>query len=389
MVDFSDLSGAFAYKSDDELRRSRRTFTLFQYPLIVAAGPVLTSISLKLKLPVKPLIKAWVFDQFCGGEDIEECTDTVHRLSTFGVGSILDYSVEGVEDETSYIDNAEEIKRTILKAAEGEELPFAVFKVTGIGRFELLEKLNEHEELSEEETLEFTRLKERLEDICQTAYDYNISVFVDAEETWIQEAIDRLVYEMMEKYNRDKAIVWNTIQCYRRNGLDLTNAAIARGKAANYRVGLKLVRGAYMEKERARAESEGYESPINDTIDETHRTYNDSIRACFEAKNWTSMCAGTHNEDSCNLLIDLMESEAIEPSDKRFWFAQLYGMSDNLTFNLAREGYNAAKYLPYGPIESVIPYLSRRADENSSVRGQASRELKLIKQELKRRKNIG
>lgn len=389
MVDFSDLSGAFAYKSDDELKRSRRTFRLFQYPILVAAGPILTGIALKLRLPVKPLIRAWVFDQFCGGEDIEECSGTVRRLTTFGVGCILDYSVEGVEDETSYIDNAEELKRTILKASEGEELPFAVFKMTGIGRMGLLEKLNNKEELTADETLEFTRLKERLDDMCNLAFEHNVSVFADAEETWIQDAIDNLVYEMMEKYNRDKAIVWNTIQCYRTNGLKLTKAAIARGKAANYRVGLKLVRGAYMEKERARAESEGYPSPIHANIEATHETYNASIRACYEAKNWTSMCAGTHNEDSCNLLINLMEEDAIEPSDKRFWFAQLYGMSDNLTFNLAKNGYNAAKYLPYGPIEVVIPYLSRRAEENSSVKGQVSRELKLITQELKRRKNIG
>jgi proline dehydrogenase len=290
-----------------------------------------------------------------------------------------------VDDETIYDINTEEIKETIFKASVSEALPFAVFKVTGIAKSSLLNKMNRNQTLTQDETDLMYAAKNRIESIVQVAHQHDVRLFIDAEETWYQNAIDKLALEMMEKYNREKAIVFNTIQCYRTDALELTRKTIELAKQKDFYVGLKLVRGAYMEKEREVAKKEGRKSPIQPDLESTHACYNDCVQLCFDERDITSICAGTHNTESCEKLVQMIIDAELDPNDDRFWFAQLYGMSDPLSFNLAANGYNSAKYLPYGPVSSVLPYLSRRAEENSSVSDQVSRELTWIKKEIQRR----
>ncbi|MFM9944184.1 MAG: proline dehydrogenase family protein [Bacteroidia bacterium] len=337
-------------------------------------------------LPIKGLIKNTVFWQFCGGETIDECDEIVKTLKKNGVGSILDYSVEGDESEENFDLNVEEIKHTITKAKGKPEYPFCVFKPTGIGRMDLLAHVGEGKKLEMDELEEFYRFKKRFEDICKTAFDNDVRLFIDAEESWIQKPIDEIANEMMAKYNLTKAIVFNTVQLYRKDRFDFLKKCIEVAKG--YHLGFKLVRGAYMEKEAARALEMGYPNPIQDSKEGSDRDYNESLKLCFEHRDRVSICAGTHNEDSSMLLAKLMNTAHIEKNDPRFWFAQLYGMSDNISFNLAASGYNVAKYLPYGPIKAVMPYLGRRAKENSSMAGQMGRELAMLVQEIKRRKYL-
>ncbi|PMD97729.1 proline dehydrogenase [Siphonobacter sp. BAB-5405] len=353
---------------------------------LVKIGTFFIKLFLMLKFPIKGAIKNTIFEHFCGGETIEGCTHTIQQLDKAHIGTILDYSVEGEDSEQSFDETVKEILRTIEKAAQMPAIPFSVFKVTGIASTELLEKAQSTQGLNETETAAFARVRERMDLLCKAAFEHHVRIFVDAEETWIQDTIDRLTYEMMERYNRKECIVWNTYQMYRvesyANLVQATETAVAKG----YELGVKLVRGAYMEKERQRAHEMEYADPIHATKEATDQAYNQAVLYFLENRNVISICLGTHNEYSCLLMAEKMKEAGIPVNDAHIWFAQLLGMSDNISFNLAHSGYNVAKYVPYGPVEAVMPYLFRRAEENTSVAGQASREFTLLKKEARRRK---
>ena len=384
-LSFDNTQKAFAHKSTVDLIKARRLFKLFAYPFIVDKGPLFANVALRIGLPIKGIIKNTIFHQFCGGEDIESSLKSAKDLYKNRVGAILDYSVEGEGSEMSYKRTYQELLAVIKYTAEHKEFPFAVFKCTGLGPLEVMRKLTEGEVLSESEQLEYNAFEERVNGLCKAAFDQNIRIFIDAEESWIQDCIDLLSYQMMEKYNKQEAVVYNTIQLYRKDRVDEIRKQISIAHTKGYKLGFKLVRGAYMEKEAERANSIGYPNPIQDSKADTDKDYNAALDLCFEHRNLVSICAGTHNEESSARLARLIDEAAIEKSDHRFWFAQLYGMSDHITFNLVSEGFNVAKYLPYGPVKEVLPYLARRAKENSAVKGQVGRELTLIQKEIKRR----
>ena len=386
-VSFDNTEVAFKHKSDAKLKQAKWLFSLFNYKWLVRFGPGLTAFGLKLRLPIKGLVKQTIFEQFCGGETIEECNQAGDVLYKNGVGSILDYSVEGVEEEATFQSNFEELKRAILTAKSDVKFPFAVFKCTGIGKFDILEKAS-NGSLSDADQASFDMMKNRLEQLCQIAVDSKVRLLIDAEETWIQDIIDALVMDLMRKHNTHEVCIYNTLQMYRHDRVAYLKKSIEEAKSQGFQLGYKLVRGAYMEKERERAEEMGYASPIQPNKESTDDGFDEALTICFNNREVVATCLGTHNESSSKLLTELMEKEGVAITDDRFWFAQLYGMSDNISFNLANAGYNVAKYLPYGPIQAVLPYLGRRAQENSSVAGQVGREMSLIVKELKRRKGV-
>ena len=355
-------------------------------PTLVNVGKGLTSFALAIRFPIKPFIKPTIFKHFCGGESIDECDETIAELGNFNIGTILDYSVEGIESEADFDANTKELIATILKGRGNKHIPFSVFKVTGIARFALLEKINAKTELTADEQAEFARVEKRINTICKAAFETNTPVLIDAEESWIQDCIDDLADEMMRRYNKQKAVVYNTLQMYRWDRLEFLKKSHAKAQAEGYILGVKVVRGAYMEKERDRAEKMGYKSPIQPDKAASDRDYNLAMDYCVERINEIWLVAGTHNEESSMHVAKLMQKHNIEATDPKVYFAQLYGMSDHISYNLSNAGYNVAKYVPYGPVKEVIPYLIRRAQENTSAAGQTSRELKLIIQEKQRRK---
>lgn len=385
-VSFNNLKVAFAYKSDADLKRAYWLFKLINVNFLVKIGPGITNAVLKMGLPIKPLIRATIYKHFCGGETIEQCTETINNLGKFGVGSILDYSVEGHHNESDFDHSCAEIVKTVKHASGKKNIPFSVFKVTGVGRMDLLERVSSQVLLTEAEEAEFKRLKARVESICKTAAENNVRLFIDAEETWIQDAIDTMVDDMMLKYNKEKTLIFNTVQLYRHDRVAFMKENIAKARSGNYKVGYKLVRGAYMEKERERATTNGYPSPIQPDKAACDHDYNEAVKLCIDNIDMVAVCAGTHNEESSALLAKLMEEKGIANSDERVWFSQLLGMSDHISFNLANAGYCVCKYVPYGPVVSVLPYLFRRAAENTSMSGQMGRELSMITQEIERRK---
>lgn len=386
-IDFSNTQIAFQTKNNQELRNSYILFKAIGYNWLVQAGPGMVNFCFKIGLPIKGIIRRTVFHHFCGGESIADCEKSIQLMHKYGVGTILDYSVEGEEKEDVFEATTAEIIRTINRAKGNPAIPFSVFKVTGVARFALLEKVTSKIPLTENETSEFENVKRRINLICHTAFDNQVRIFIDAEESWIQGAIDDLVTEMMTRYNLNQSIVFNTIQFYRHDRLEYLRSSLEHAHRNNYFYGVKLVRGAYMEKESARAMEKGYPDPIQPNKPASDRDYNQGLRLCLEHIDITSICAGTHNEDSCQFLVDLMNEYNVPPGDERVYFSQLFGMSDNLSYNLAHAGYHVAKYLPYGPVKAVLPYLFRRAQENTSVQGQAGRELSLIGKELNRRRH--
>ena len=332
------------------------------------------------------MIKQTIFEQFCGGESIDKCDRRIQSLAKYNIGTILDYSVEGKSSEDDFNRVTQETIRTILKAKEDDNIPFAVFKTSGLARLELLEKVsNSKIELNKEEKEEFKRVKERINSICKTAHKNNVRLFIDAEESWIQDAIDDIAVSMMRKYNSEQAIVFNTLQMYRWDRFAYLKQSYADAENGNYFLGLKIVRGAYMEKERERAEKMGYPSPIQKDKISCDNDYNLALRFCINHIDKIALCAGTHNEQSSMLLTQLMAENNILKNDQRVYFSQLLGMSEHISFNLSKHEYNVAKYMPYGPVKDVIPYLIRRAEENTSIAGQTGRELSLIIKEKKRR----
>ncbi|RXR17276.1 proline dehydrogenase [Flavobacterium amnicola] len=383
---FNNTQNAFTLKSDTELERAYFLFKLIDSQPLVKIGTAVTNFALKAHLPVEGLIRATVFDHFCGGVSEDDCIPVVDKMFTKGVSSVLDYSVEGKEEEAAFDDALKMTLKTIEFAKEKKAIPFAVFKPTGFGRFELYEKLGEGQTLNETEQAEWNRVVERFDQVCKLAHDYDIALLIDGEESWMQDAADDLVADMMRKYNKNKAIVYNTLQMYRWDRLDYLKKLHAQAQEENFYIGMKLVRGAYMEKENKRADEKGYKSPICESKQATDYNFDDAVTYMLEHIDKMAIFAGTHNEDSSYKLMEMMAHKGIAKNDFRVWFGQLYGMSDNISYNLAANGYNVAKYLPFGPVKDVMPYLIRRAEENTSVAGQTSRELTLIKNERARRK---
>ncbi|MBP4142607.1 proline dehydrogenase family protein [Flavobacterium sp. I-SCBP12n] len=383
---FDNTQVAFSLKSDTELDRAYFLFKMIDNQPLVRIGTAVTNFALKANLPVEGLIRATVFDHFCGGVNEDDCLSVVDKMYTKGVSSVLDYSVEGKEEENQFDAALEMTLKTIEFAKERKAIPFAVFKPTGFGRFELYEKIGEKTALNADEQAEWNRVVARFDLVCSEAHKKNVALLIDGEETWMQDAADDLVTDMMRKYNKEKAIVFNTLQLYRWDRLDYLKKLHEKAKNEGFFIGMKLVRGAYMEKEIARAIEKGYPSPICETKEATDKNYDDTVRYMADHLGMMSIFAGTHNELSTYKLMDIMKEKGINANDDRFWFGQLYGMSDNISYNLAANGYNVAKYLPFGPVKDVMPYLIRRAEENTSVAGQTSRELSMIKSERNRRK---
>ena len=383
---FNNTEVAFALKSDSELERAYFLFKLIESQPLVRIGTAVTNFALKAHLPVEGLIRSTVFDHFCGGVNENDCLSVVDKMFTKGVSSVLDYSVEGKEEEAQFDAALEMTLKTIEFAKERNAIPFAVFKPTGFGRFALYQKIGEGKALTSEEQQEWNRVVARFEKVCQTAHEKDVALLIDGEESWMQDAADELVAQMMQKYNQEKAIVFNTLQMYRWDRLDYLKKLHERAKAEGFYIGMKLVRGAYMEKENARAQEKGYKSPICVSKQATDDNFDAAVFYMVENIDKMAIFAGTHNEESSYKLMQLMTEKGIPKNDKRIFFGQLLGMSDNISFNLAEKGYNVAKYLPFGPVRDVMPYLIRRAEENTSVAGQTGRELTLIKKEKQRRK---
>lgn len=384
-LNFDNTEIAFRNKSKSELNSAYWLFKVMSSNFLTQVGPPVTNLFLNIGLPIQGLIKSTIFKQFCGGETIAECENTIKLLGEGRVGTILDYSVEGEEEEHVFDFTCAEIIRTIDRAAGDVHIPITVFKITGIARFALLEKLDAKLELSADEKAEFEKVKRRCERICRTAFEKNVPVMIDAEESWIQETIDSLALDMMILFNKEKLIVYNTYQLYRHDKLADIKADHLVAKNAGFILGAKIVRGAYMEKERKRAAEKGYTSPIQPDKKSTDADYNAAVTYCVENIAEIGIVCGTHNEASCRVLADLLDTHNIDHNHSHVYFSQLLGMSDNLSFNLSDAGYNVAKYVPYGPVKAVMPYLFRRAQENTSIAGQTSRELDLISREKNRR----
>lgn len=353
---------------------------------LVNVGTFFIKLALRLHLPVKNIIKSTIYEQFCGGETIQECESTIRLLANSDIGTILDYSIEGEDEEAVFDATTAELLRTIDRAAATKDIPFTVFKLSGIAPSDLLEKVQRKGNLTPEQQKAYDRVEKRVEQLCSQAHLRSVRIFFDAEESWIQEVIDTLAYTMMERYNTRRAIVFNTYQLYRNETFEAYKNAYVEARKKNYILGSKLVRGAYMEKERLRARENNYRTPIHETKEATDQDFNAAVDFSLEHLDSLEVCLGTHNEFSCLHCVDKMERIGIKSGDSRVWFAQLLGMSDNISYNLAKQGYNVAKYVPYGPIDSVMPYLFRRAQENKSIAGQSSREFLLVKREMKRRK---
>ncbi len=383
---FDNTQIAFSLKSDTELERAYFLFKLIANEPLVRIGTAVTNFAIKASLPVEGLIRATVFDHFCSGVNEDDSLNVVDKMYTKGVSSVLDYSVEGKEEEEQFDAVLEKTLKLIAFAKEKKSIPFAVFKPSGFGRIYLYQEVSLRKKLTLAESEEWNRVVDRFEKVCKASYDSDVALLIDAEESWMQDAVDNLVEEMMVKYNKLKPIVFNTLQMYRWDRLDYLKKLHEKSKQEGFFIGIKLVRGAYMEKENERAIEKGYPSPICPSKEATDENYDAAIKYMVDHLDTMSIFEGTHNEASTYSLMSLMKEKGIKSTDNRIWFGQLYGMSDNISFNLAAKGYNVAKYLPFGPVKDVMPYLIRRAEENTSVAGQTSRELAMIKAERNRRK---
>jgi proline dehydrogenase len=383
---FNNTQVAFSSMNNRELDRAYFLFSMMKNPSLVKVGTSITNFALKLHLPVEGIIRSTVFDHFVGGVTEADCLPVVDKMYAKGVSSVLDYSVEGKEDEAHFDDALKMTLKTIDFAKERKAIPFVVFKPTGFGRFALYEKIGDGTALTPDEAIEWGRVVGRFDQVCKKAHDNDVEVLIDGEESWMQDAADELCAEMMRKYNKDKAVVFNTLQKYRHDRMDYLRRLHANSIAEGYHIGMKLVRGAYMEKEHKRAEEKGYPTPICHSKAATDINYDEAIAYMMKHLDTMAVFAGTHNEESSYKLMELMQQKNVAKNDPRIWFGQLYGMSDNISYNLAAHSYNVAKYLPFGPVREVMPYLIRRAEENTSVAGQTGRELALLTAERNRRK---
>lgn len=385
-IDFQDTATAFADKSDTELQEKYRLFRMMNSPFLNAISTGAAKFALGLGLPVEGLIKRTIYEQFCGGETIEECQLVIERLGKAGIGTILDYSVEGKTKESEFDETKAEIMRTVERAKNDPNIPFAVFKVSGIAPLGTLERMSSKKKLDAKSQMKCEAIHARVEEICSLAHRLGQPVFIDAEESWIQDAIDRMANEMMAKFNVGRAIVFNTVQLYRKDRLQFLRDSRKLAKREGFVLGMKLVRGAYMEKERERAAEMGYDSPIQPDKESTDADYDAAVDYCLSHLDEIAFVAGTHNEASTRRLVEQLHDQNVPPKHPHVNFSQLYGMSDNLSYVLAKHGYNVSKYVPYGPVKDAVPYLIRRAEENTSTAGQVSRELVLLEREMERRR---
>ena len=388
MINFENTEIAFKSKSDTDLFKAHLLFKIMSKKMLQKTGAGLANFALKINFPIKWAVKPTIYNHFVGGETIEECNETVRLMEKFNVGAILDYSVEGKESEEDIQNALRETLQSIKNAAKDSNIPFAVFKPTAFASHHILEKASTKEKLSEQEQKEATAFKTHVNTLCKAAYEGNIPILIDAEDVCFQNFIDETAEEMMRKYNKKRAIVFNTWQMYRHDRLEHLRKWYERAEEGNYFVGAKFVRGAYMEREREKALKQSYESPICKNKEGTDKNYDDALRLSVEHINRVTIFNGTHNESSNQLLADLIIEKGIDKKDSRVWFSQLYGMSDHISFNMADAGFNVAKYVPYGPVKHVLPYLFRRVEENTSVEGQTGRELGLLIKEKKRRRNF-
>ncbi|ADX67112.1 proline dehydrogenase family protein [Weeksella virosa] len=387
---FDNTEYAFQVKSDQELKKAHLLFKLIgNEGLTKLGGKIFNIAPFLVSFPmVKPLIRKTIYSQFVGGETPQEAIKVANELYRYHVSSILDYSVEGQTEESDF-DHVRDVMLELIDISKNNpSIPFVVFKPTAFGRIELWEKVGKKTQLNPEETKAWENTRKRFEDVCEKGYQLDVNIMIDAEETWMQDAADDLCDVMMMKYNQKRPVIWNTLQMYRHDRLAYLKTMYEKAQKDNYFLGYKIVRGAYMEKERERAQAEAYPSPIQPNKEASDRDYDLALEFIASHHERFGLFAGTHNEGSCELLAKLMNENGIEKNNPNFWFGQLFGMSDNISFNLAHLGYNIAKYLPYGPIKEVMPYLIRRAQENTSVAGQTGRELMLIEKELERRKKI-
>lgn len=403
IISFDNTQTAFAHKSTKELKEAYRLFSLMGNPFLVNIGTRVTPLVIKLGLPVKGIIRQTIFKQFVGGETLEQTAVVADKLAESHVRVILDYGVEGKEGEEAFDHGCEEFIRVINYAATQPNIPYMSIKVTGFARFGLLEKIdalmhaaNEDslikryrkatEQLSDDEKAEWQRVYVRMIKICEAAKKNSVGILVDAEESWVQDPVDALTMLMMDEYNRGALVIYNTVQLYRHDRLEFLRKMLRAAEERGFILGVKLVRGAYMEKERRRAEEKNYPSPIQPNKEASDRDYNESVKLCIDSLDFVGVIVATHNEKSNELAVELLQEKGLPLNHQHVHFSQLYGMSDNITYNLAKAGCNVSKYLPFGPIKDVIPYLMRRAQENTSVKGQTGRELGLIKKELSRRR---
>ncbi len=387
MSPFNDTKIAFQDKSTTQLKKAYWMFKAIENPTLTNLGINVLNFTIKNDVPfVESIVKKTLFEQFAGGETRERSAQVVNQMFTHHIGSIFDYAIEGKEDEATFDQTCQEIKRNIEFAKGNPAVPFVVFKPTGFGRLELYSTIQAKGQLTSSETKEWERVVKRYEEVCALAFELDVVLMVDAEETQMQDAVDALVNRMMAQYNKKRAIIWNTVQMYRTGRLEYLENDLKLAQELDYYIGYKFVRGAYMEKERERAEALGLADPIQPTKQATDDNYNAAIGFVIAHLDRISGYFGTHNEKSTELIMDRMKSEGLENGHPNIYFGQLYGMSDNITYYLGENKYNASKYLPYGPVKDVVPYLTRRAQENTSVAGQTGRELGLIERELKRRR---
>ena len=387
MINFENIKVAFADKSDKDLSRAYLLFKTISNPIISNTLTAFIKVAMWLHLPINWAIKATVYKHFCGGTTIENSQATIDKLWESHIGTILDFSAEGKENEEDFNLAMNETIASIQKAKLESSIPFSVFKPTGLARFALLEKISNNSNLTKEEEIEKTIFEGRIENICQTASDNKVPLFIDAEESWIQGAIDDIAIKMMQKFNKNEACIFNTLQLYRNDRVDHLEMLLKLATEKKFFVGLKLVRGAYHQQEIERAKEKGYNCPVHTIKENTDIDYNKTLTLCIENIDFVSVCAGTHNEESSALLVELLNKHNISKDDKRVYFSQLLGMSDHISYNAAKEGFNVVKYVPYGPVKDVLPYLIRRAEENTSIAGQMGRELTNIIEEKKRRRN--
>ena len=386
MIDFNDSKSAFKDKSDFDLNRAFFLFQTLNYPTISKFLTIILKIILSLRIPINFLIKLTIFKQFCGGETIFESSKTIDKLWKSSIGTILDYSAEGQENEEDFKDVYNETLKVLDIAKNNPKIPFVVFKLTGLIQFNVLKKLSEKEKLSKEENSSLIKLNKRLDTICKKAKDISKPIFIDAEESWIQNGIDDLVFSLMKQFNKEKVLIFNTVQMYRHDRLAYLKNLSQIAQSEGFKIGLKIVRGAYHEKEIERALEKGYNVPVHEKKSNTDKDFNNALKFCIENINHISICSGTHNIESSTYLLKLMKEHLIKNNDDRIYSSQLLGMSDNISYNLSNANYNVSKYVPYGPVKKVIPYLIRRAEKNRSISGQMGRELKNILEEKKRRK---
>ena len=384
-LDFQNYERAFIAKTDRELRRAYQLFDLMGNQLVNKMLTSATKFSFSIGLPIGPLVRITVFDQFCGGTHLKDCDETVTSLGSYGVSTCLDYSVEAKKTNDGFDQTVEELVRMVGYARYNSHVSFVVVKPTAIASLPLMEKISNNQTLTDSEKSDWTRVKSRMQKIADVVSDNQQRLFIDAEDSWYQSCVDQLALELMQEYNRECATIFNTLQFYRWDRLEYLLNLIDQARSEGFILGLKNVRGAYMEKERLRAATMGYDSPIQHDKESTDRDYDLAIRTCMDNLDVVSFCAATHNAESLQNLINLMSQKSLDNNDMRIWMSQLYGMGDNLSFNLAAEGYNVCKYLPYGPVNDIIPYLTRRAEENSSIAGQMGREQTMIYQEMRRR----